>query len=252
MKIDAPSATHIPHLRSLWKEAFGDTDAFLDAFFSVAFSPDRCRCVWEDGRPVSALYWLDHTCNGEKYAYIYAVATQKSHRRQGLCHALMAHAHEDLAAAGYAGALLVPATEALAQYYAAMGYRFCAFRHVFTVLPTCEKTDLLQISTEEYLRLRGAHLPKNSALPDLLAMDFLSQFTHFYAGKHFLAAAQRADDHLYVPEFLGHIQAAPGILTALGASSGTFCTPGDDTPFAMYLPLKPETLPPTYLPFAFD
>ena len=128
MKIDAPSATHIPHLRSLWKEAFGDTDAFLDAFFDAAFSPDRCRCVWDENHPVAALYWLDHTCNGEKFAYIYAVATRKSHRRQGLCHALMARTHEDLAAAGYAGALLVPATEALAQYYAAMGYRFCAFR----------------------------------------------------------------------------------------------------------------------------
>ena len=252
MKIDAPSATHIPHLRSLWKEAFGDTDAFLDAFFGAAFSPDRCRCVWDENHPVAALYWLDHTCNGEKFAYIYAVATKKSYRRQGLCHALMARTHEDLAAAGYAGALLVPATEALAQYYAAMGYHYCATRKVFTSLPGDTIEDLRPVSLEEYRTLRPLLLPLHSAEPGIVAMEFLSRFTTFYAGKRFLAAAQRSDDHLYIPEYLGDPQAAPGILTALGASSGTFCTLGDDTPFAMYLPLKPETLPPTYLPFAFD
>ena len=93
MKIDAPSATHIPHLRSLWKEAFGDTDAFLDAFFGAAFSPDRCRCIIADDRPIAALYWFDCTWQGKKVAYIYAVATDLQCRGQGLCRALMENTH---------------------------------------------------------------------------------------------------------------------------------------------------------------
>ena len=43
MRIDHPDLGQIPELRQLWKEAFGDSDAFLDAFFMVAFSQiDAC------------------------------------------------------------------------------------------------------------------------------------------------------------------------------------------------------------------
>ena len=49
MIIKSPETRHIPQLRQLWKEAFGDTDDFLDVFFSVAFAPERSRCVILDG-----------------------------------------------------------------------------------------------------------------------------------------------------------------------------------------------------------
>ena len=29
MRIDAPSPGHVPHLRSLWQDAFGDPEDFL-------------------------------------------------------------------------------------------------------------------------------------------------------------------------------------------------------------------------------
>ena len=69
MTIDMPKAEQISGLRQLWKEAFGDSDAFLDSFFAIAFSPERCRCVTEDGRPVAALYWFDCGYQGENLAY---------------------------------------------------------------------------------------------------------------------------------------------------------------------------------------
>ena len=59
MIIDHPTTTQIPQLRSLWKEAFGDSDAFLDIFFQRAFSPQRCCCVTQGDAVVAALYWFD-------------------------------------------------------------------------------------------------------------------------------------------------------------------------------------------------
>ena len=39
MTIKHPTPELIPLLRTLWKQAFGDDDRFLDKFFSTAFSP---------------------------------------------------------------------------------------------------------------------------------------------------------------------------------------------------------------------
>ena len=80
MIIDYPAENAIPQLRGLWKEAFGDEDAFLDAFFATGFSPDRCRCVTVDGQLAAALYWFDCSWEEKPLAYLYAVATGKAYR----------------------------------------------------------------------------------------------------------------------------------------------------------------------------
>ena len=77
MTIDLPKPGQIPQLRQLWQEAFGDSDAFLDSFFSLSFAPERCRCVTEENHVTAALYWFDCSCHGGKMAYLYAVATGK-------------------------------------------------------------------------------------------------------------------------------------------------------------------------------
>ena len=58
MIIKQPAKEQIPQLRKLWQEAFGDTDAFLDIFFSAAFDAERCRCVMTQGQVAAALYCL--------------------------------------------------------------------------------------------------------------------------------------------------------------------------------------------------
>ena len=68
MLIDTPTAKDLPELRELWKEAFGDTDAFLDSFFSLAFSPARARCIRSDGGICAALYWFDCEYGGGRVA----------------------------------------------------------------------------------------------------------------------------------------------------------------------------------------
>ena len=119
MTIDAPKTSHIPALKQLWQEAFGDDDAFLESFFSVAFSPNHCRCLFLSGQVAAALYWFDCSWKEEKVAYIYAVATDKAFRGRGLCSALMKDTHKHLFSQGYRGAALVPGNQGLFQLYAA-------------------------------------------------------------------------------------------------------------------------------------
>ena len=76
-------------LIDLWKEAFGDSDAFLDDFDRTAFSPERYCAIIIESEVVSALYFFDCEYEGGRLAYIYAVATAKDYRGQGLCRKLL-------------------------------------------------------------------------------------------------------------------------------------------------------------------
>ena len=72
MTIDRPRVEQTSALRPLWQEAFGDSQAYLDSFFTLAFSPDRCRCMTEGNRVTAAVYWFDCSCGQDKIAYVYA------------------------------------------------------------------------------------------------------------------------------------------------------------------------------------
>lgn len=251
MKAERPSPELVPPLRLLWKEAFGDTDAFLDLFFNLTYDPDRCRCMSSQGRVVAALYWLDMFCDGQKFAYIYAVATAKDCRGQGLCRQLMADTAQALKDNGYHGALLVPQDGGLRAMYSRMGYEdtapidefFCA---AGTPIPMTE------ISAEEYACRRSGYLPADSMQLGKEGLMFLSKLARFYAGDSFLAAVSREPEHLWILEYLGSQSSLPGLIAALGATEATVRRPGTGTPFAMFLPLQQESRKPAYYPFAFD
>ena len=122
MKIDYPTQEQTEELRSLWQEAFGDEDAFLDLFYTHGFSPDRCRCVTVGGQLAGALYWFDCSFQGRPIAYLYGVATAKAFRGKGICSALMENTHNHLNYLGYGGIVLVPAEEGLFRMYENLGY----------------------------------------------------------------------------------------------------------------------------------
>ncbi len=253
MSFECPTASQVPLLRQLWKTAFGDTDAYLDAFFSTAFSPDRCRCAFLDGQLAGMLYWFDCSCRGEKMAYLYAVATAPEFRGQGICRALMADTQALLTARGYAGAILVPQEEGLRKMYEGMGYAsFGGIREVFCAAGNTPAA-LHAIDAQEYSRLRQQLLPEGSVLQEGENLAFLKTQVQFYRGTDFLVAAQPAEEgSLFVPELLGNATAAPGILLALGYPQGTFRTPGNQLPYGMFCPLKDQTPPPDYFGFCFD
>lgn len=252
MTINAPIKEQVGQLRGLWQEAFGDEDAFLDAFFETAFHPERCRCVCIDGQVAAALYWFRCSHMGRPVAYIYAVATAKRYRDQGLCRRLMEDTHEHLAGLGYDGAVLVPAEEDLMQMYEGMGYEVCGGITRMDCLPGDRKIPLRRIDKEVYARLRREQLPSGGIVQEGENLDFLQTQAVFYAGQDFLLAARQEGDRLTGLELLGNAAAAPEILRTLECASGTFRTPGD-TPFAMYRPLGESTLPrPAYFGIAFD
>ena len=241
MRIDYPLESQIGNQRSLWKEAFGDTDQFLNIFHDTAFSPDRCRCITIDNQVAAALYWFDCRFDDRPLAYIYAVATAKAFRKQGLCRMLMDNTGHLLSELGYSGIVLVPEMH-LIPMYESMGYRVCSYVREFTCR-SGEPVALREIDAAEYAALRRQFLPAGGVLQENENLAFLSAITKLYTGDGFLYA----DD----AELLGNVAAAPGILAALGKDSGRFRCPGGDIPFGMYLPLDSNAAP-TYFGLAFD
>jgi len=253
MNISKPTPAQISSLKSLWQEAFGDTDTFLDIFFKTAFHPDRCRCIFHNETAIAALYWFDCTYENKPLAYIYAVATAKSHRGQGLCRRLMDDTHQTLSELGYEGALLVPGNKELFEMYEKMGYTTCSTIREFQCKASPEESQLCPLSAFEYAKLRKLLLPKGSVIQEKENLTFLQTQAQFYMGHGFLLAAYGEKDTLYGIELLGDVTAAPAITHSLGYAKGSFRIVGNGKPFAMYHPLGNSTLTaPNYFGFAFD
>lgn len=222
-------------LKRLWKTVFGDPDSFIDAFFRIAYSPDRCRYIEEQGQIVSALYWFDCEYEGGKLAYIYAVATHPDHRGKGLASRLLEETHDHLKALGYAGTVLKPA-KGLFPFYERLGYATCGYICRFTAEANSLPADLKELSPSEFGAARRTYLPENSILQEGLTLEFFHTYARFYAGEDAIICVAREDP--YVFEYLGNPHSAPGILAALGIKSSEISTPGTNIPFVMHHPLN--------------
>lgn len=252
MNIDHPTPGQLPGLRSLWKAAFGDDDSFLDIFFSTAFSPDRCRCITEQGQVTAALYWFEVFCGDQKFAYLYAIATDPGYRNRGLCRALVEDTKQVLKSAGFHGLLLVPQDEPLAAMYHKMGFERCTGVTEFRCAAGDTSHPLRRIDADEYARLRRALLPPGGVIQEGASLAFLAAQAAFYKGEGCLAAISPNGADAHCHELLGDLDAAPGILRTLGCEAGFFRAPGTGVPFAMSLSLLPDCRRPEYLGFCFD
>ena len=256
MIIDVPKKSQILALRRIWQEAFDDTEDFLDDYWRTAFDVNRCQCVETDGEVAAALYWFDCLCMEKHIAYVYAVATAKSYRGRGISHALMEHTHRHLANLGYAGVILVPGSEELFRFYEGMGYRVCSTIHEFScnaAVNSVEEVSLRIVDKTEYAQLRRQMLPDGAVVQENENLDFLQMQAQLYAGSGFLLAARKEAEQLIGVELLGDGTKASKIVQALGCVQGTFRTPGEGKPFAMYHSLTGNTQKtPTYFGLAFD
>ena len=249
---DYPKAHHVPLLRALWKEAFGDTEQFLDGFFAHGFDYLRCRCIFHEDVPVSVLYWFEVTYRSRRFAYLYAVATAGSHRGQGLFSALLEDTKQVLSAAGFDGILLVPETESLARMYGKLGFSPCGGVDVCTVEAAESAIFLRETGPEEFRSLRRKYLPEGSAEPGEDMLAFLASQYRFWTGAGFLATGQVYDGCLVCQEYLGDMDAAGGLVRALGAAQGRLRSPGMSRDLVYFLPLRPACAVPDYFPFALD
>ena len=245
MIIKNPIQKDIPALRTLWKEAFGDADAFLDKFFSTGFSCDRCRLLTVKGQLAAALYWFDCTWNDKKVAYLYAVATAKAFQKQGLCRALMEGTHKHLQDLDYVGAALVPGNDGLFSLYGKIGYQsFCPMT-MHTIAPGKEDIPLTVIGWEDYETLRRQCLPENALLQEGKTLEFLSTFAQFYRGDNCLLCGYEERGIFYICEYFGNPESLPAIATAFGAAIDVRLPGGNHS--AMYFPLDSSADLPAYL-----
>ena len=248
MNIDRPTIQQIPQLKTLWQQAFEDTDAEIDSFFRTGFSKNRCLRVALDGKVVAALYWFNCTVWEKKVAYLYAIATDKAYQRQGIAGKLIRFAHRHLKNEGYQGAVLVPSEESLFGFYERFGYAAFGSIGEFTCQKAGTPVPFSKISKQAYTTLRKAYLPQGGVLQEDCLLDCLDAF---YQGEDLIFTAVPRGDALFVPELLGNTEKASRILAAFGLETGTFRTPGNDRRFAMFCPF--EDIPtPTYFGLALD
>ncbi len=251
MTIDRPTQTMIPALKSLWHQAFGDSQVFIDHFFSKGFSADRCRCVRVDDTVAAALYWFDCQWQKKKLAYLYAVATDKAFQKRGLCRALMTDTHRHLEKLGYSGCVLVPGSEDLFAFYEKLGYNtFCSVQQV--CLTPEAPVPIRQLDGREYARLRLAYLPENAVIQQGDTFAFLETFARFYQADTCIFCVSPDRDTANFQEFLGDAACLPGIIGALNAKKGIVRLPGTQTPFAMYHPLTNNPATPGYFSIPLD
>ncbi len=251
--IEFKNCENITELRSLWKEAFGDTDDFLDSFFSTAFSPENCLAAFIDGNLSGALYIIDCELNSLKIAYIYAVATAKKCRGKGVCSKLMSHTHLYLKNRGYTAAILVPSNRELFSFYKKLGYKTCGFLDEFECNESLKGALITEIDVYEYAALRRKFFAKNSVIQEKKNLEFLKTQLNFYKGADFIFAARVQKDTLFVSELLGNRDIAPQILSYFNLNYGIFRTYGCSIPFAMGYNLIDNALPDSlYFAFAFD
>lgn len=241
--------SEIPALRALWKAAFGDSDAYLDLFFSTAYAPDRSIVLPEGNVLLGAAYWLDCHLDDRKLAYLYAVAIDPAHQNRGLGTALMQAIHARLAESGYQAALLVPGDEGLRRYYQRLGYETISHRNEYTARPGTP-LPLRPITAEEYALARQRYLPEPAVIQEEENLALLARLAQFYEGPGFAAAM--AKDEPVCLELLG-ADTAPGITAALGFDTCRFFGPGDRIPYAMAKSLDGTPMPPNlYFGFGFE
>ena len=73
-------------LKALWREVFGDTDEYIDAFFQNVYQPGMASVIEEDGTVVAAAYAVPFGA----VRYIFAVATRPKYRGRGYGRAVFA------------------------------------------------------------------------------------------------------------------------------------------------------------------
>ena len=251
MTVNMPQQEQIDQLRTLWKQAFGDTDAFLDGFFATGFDRRRCRCVTWNDRVAAALYWFDCHWEGKKLAYIYAVATDEAFRGKGFCRNLMEDTHTHLEKLGYRGAVLVPGSRELFGMYEKLGYRgFCP--RLWQEITAGENPVQLQALTpEEYALARNACLPAGGIMQDGAALQYLATFAGFYRAEESIFCGG-GEEVFQFQEFLGDLEKLPGILASLQVKIGRVPCPGDGADSAMFYPLSDQKEMPAYFGIALN
>lgn len=261
MRMRKTAPGDLPALKALWAQAFGDTEAEIDAFFETLYPEALGFCAEEDGQPAAMLYALPvtavHDETAVRAAYLYAVATEEAHRGCGICRALMAFAERELQKRYFSCLLLVPADERLAQYYESLGYARqtgCTVRHLRVDAP---KGRALPVSVPDYAGLR------ETMLFDVPHVRYPKAMLDYEAARAKLyrlelgydlgcAAVSVQDGTAVVEELLPDLRMLPALAAEVPAERYLVRTPGHDGLSCMTKWLDKAAFGPIWLAFPFD
>lgn len=116
----------LPKMKALWRDTFGDSDEFIDLFFSKFYKPRKAFLRFDGDELVSMLFYMDVKVKFDgrrfKTAYLYGVATKLSERRQGHFTALHTALLEELTAKKYDLIITIPQGDSLFSFYKDIGY----------------------------------------------------------------------------------------------------------------------------------
>ena len=122
--------TDIPALKMLWKQAFGDEDAFIERFFAKRVLPDlECAILLEEQNEIiSMLYALPcvlrhgETKKDYQAVNLVGVATKASQQMKGFMRVLLEGAFTKLQEQGVQAIVLKPSNP---RFYEKFGFHIC-------------------------------------------------------------------------------------------------------------------------------
>lgn len=113
-------------LIELWRQCFGDPEAFIDLFFDRVYKEENALTIERDGQIVSALHMLPYTMTyyGTEIsvAYIYGACTAPAWQGQGLMRQLLHESFEVMKSREVALTVLIPSDKWLFDYYREQGF----------------------------------------------------------------------------------------------------------------------------------
>lgn len=130
-------------LIELWRQCFGDPEAFIELFFDRVYKEENALTIERDGQIVSALHILPYTMTyyGTEISvsYIYGACTAPAWQGQGLMRQLLQESFEVMKSREVALAVLIPSDKWLFDYYREQGFTeafdYTAATYIHTDVP---------------------------------------------------------------------------------------------------------------------
>ncbi len=109
-------------VRSLWQEAFGDGDDFVDSFLIRHYDHRRMVAEECDGTLCAMAHLIPFRSELGRTTYLFGVATARAFRGRGIASRLLRRAEELCRMRGDDALVLIPDGEGLRDFYARLGY----------------------------------------------------------------------------------------------------------------------------------
>ena len=133
--------------KELWKSCFGDSDAFIDAYFKNKVDYNHSLGMFIGDELVCDLFMLDvdFVYNGKAYksGFLAGCATKKEYRNRGYMKTLLMRQLEIMKNGGYALCFLHPF---LHDFYRKFGWETVSY----VSYKQAEKTDVVHLAAEEF------------------------------------------------------------------------------------------------------